>query len=351
MVKAALRTLAHLELHSPDNCVGPAGAPLDGAPVALLGYAAPMGIGRPTHRAHRALIILLLAAAAGTGCSGKAGSGGAGGSVPGDAVQIEGVIAFAYDYGGPGPEGIQLTGPIGVVSTAGAQYQLAPMRDGILDGVSSDAIYALTGVPVVRVEPAGAPPPIQKVPRWFKLYAVQLKQQFTADDQQLLKAAKDNDYATAQALIAKGANVHVRSTSFETPLLAVLSWPHPDGDSDTLLDPTATARALIERGADVNASNDFGWTPLHDAASHGLTEIAEALLARGAKVRAATRDGTTPLHIAARRGAKSLPVARLLLAAGADLTGRDAEGKTPIDFADEATRRALSGMVAEPRSP
>ena len=63
---------------------------------------------------------------------------------------------------------------------------------------------------------------------------------------------------------------------------------------------------LLGNEADVNAKNKYGWTPLHDAASRGGTEIAELLLQHGADVNAKDKEKWTALHKAARRGRTEL---------------------------------------------
>lgn len=56
---------------------------------------------------------------------------------------------------------------------------------------------------------------------------------------------------------------------------------------------------LLERGADVNAANDRGWTPMHDAAYCGHTEMVRALLGTAGRVDlSAHGDGGTPLAVA-----------------------------------------------------
>ena len=48
---------------------------------------------------------------------------------------------------------------------------------------------------------------------------------------------------------------------------------------------------LIEQGHPVNVRDFAGWTPLHEACSHGFTEIAQMLLDAGAKIN--DRGGTS----------------------------------------------------------
>ena len=79
----------------------------------------------------------------------------------------------------------------------------------------------------------------------------------------------------------------------------------------------------LAAGTDVNAKDDDGWTPLHNA---GTKEVAELLIAEGADVNAKDDDGTTPLDWAIRR--KHSETADLLRKHGGK-TGEElkAEGK------------------------
>jgi ankyrin repeat protein len=55
---------------------------------------------------------------------------------------------------------------------------------------------------------------------------------------------------------------------------------------------------LIEHGADVNARQQAGFTPLHEAAASGKLEFAHLFLDHGADVNAKTDDGKTALTLA-----------------------------------------------------
>jgi len=57
----------------------------------------------------------------------------------------------------------------------------------------------------------------------------------------------------------------------------------------------------MRAGADVNAKNNLGGTPLHEAAASGHKEIVEVLVTKGADVNA-NIGGWTPLHLAVDEG-------------------------------------------------
>jgi ankyrin repeat protein len=63
-----------------------------------------------------------------------------------------------------------------------------------------------------------------------------------------------------------------------------------------------TAQLLLDHGADVNATQAGGYTPLHQAAAAGLTEMAQLLLKAGANPAARCDQGKTPADYARERG-------------------------------------------------
>jgi len=123
-------------------------------------------------------------------------------------------------------------------------------------------------------------------------------------------------------------------------------------------------KALVERkGADVNTLNDFGGSPLSEAAGLGYIDLVKYLLSVGAKLQlpeqkesvlhAAVRSGSTELvkvildagaavndvesldetalHVAAEDD--RVEIVRVLLAAGADPNAKRIFDETPIDVA------------------
>jgi ankyrin repeat protein len=108
-----------------------------------------------------------------------------------------------------------------------------------------------------------------------------------------------------------------------------------------------TARLLVERHADVNqaARNAFAVAPLHAALAGGQPSLVEEFLARGADVNARQQLGFTPLHEAAH--SDDVEMARLLLDGGADPSitaddGRDS-AKLAADEGNERVAALLSG--------
>ncbi|MDE2717184.1 MAG: ankyrin repeat domain-containing protein [Chloroflexota bacterium] len=95
------------------------------------------------------------------------------------------------------------------------------------------------------------------------------------------------------------------------------------------LNDTDRLRELIDEDAEiVDATNDYGMTPLHWAARAGSMECAELLLERGPLVNLQNKARRTPLQLAAE--ADRADIIRLLARHGADLNTQDRKGRTPL---------------------
>ncbi|MBQ9243777.1 MAG: ankyrin repeat domain-containing protein [Proteobacteria bacterium] len=171
----------------------------------------------------------------------------------------------------------------------------------------------------------------------------------------LLDAARQGDVNKVKALIDKGADVNTKDKfSGNTPLHLAVIRGHLE-----------VIKLLISSNANVNARTNFGTSPLHFAFNR--TESMEAvklLISSGADVNAKDDFGSTPLHEAAfgqnlvvleesdatekdkreltERYANAM---EMLIAAGADISAKDNDGKTPLDVAVEKNRGALANVL------
>lgn len=104
-------------------------------------------------------------------------------------------------------------------------------------------------------------------------------------------AAKANDAARVQELLAAGAKLEARDGAQRTALLAATH--------DNAID---AARVLIEAGANVNAKDNIRDTPYLYAAAEDRLEILRMTLAAGADLKDTNRYGGTGLIPAAHHG-------------------------------------------------
>ncbi len=136
----------------------------------------------------------------------------------------------------------------------------------------------------------------------------------------LYEAAADGDIELVKSLISSGADVNATNDWGWTPLYvaAVIG----NGDIVNL---------LIAKGAHVDEPNQPRETPLHLAVSNGHRDIVELLIEKGADFRAADEDGVTPLHTTAEHG--YIDIATLLIDKGADVNAKDKWIWTPLHYA------------------
>ena len=122
-------------------------------------------------------------------------------------------------------------------------------------------------------------------------------------------AIRNNDLKHLESLVRDGADVNVKDSKGETPLMYAAVAGSPEA-----------MRFLVDHGADVNARNEIGATALIWSA----TDLAKVrlLVDHGADVNMATKRGRTALLIAAMSD-HSADIARLLLSKGADAKARD----------------------------
>jgi len=139
------------------------------------------------------------------------------------------------------------------------------------------------------------------------------------------------------------AVLHTRDRSVDlilSPFNSLYQWCRTTEDKPEHLDSHPMLNSIVNR-ADRN-----GWTPLMVACYHGNSEAIETLLEWGADVNQSNLRGTTPLMYAKDcRSRNAQAIVRQVLDAGADVTVRDAYGKTVIDYASENNQQAFLRQI------
>ncbi|MEU4451791.1 ankyrin repeat domain-containing protein [Nocardioides sp. NPDC023903] len=166
-------------------------------------------------------------------------------------------------------------------------------------------------------------------------------------NEELIKAAWDNDVARARQLVQAGADVNYEDDTQQSAYLIAASEGYVD-----LLDLT------LRNGAKVNAKDSYNGTALIRAAERGHADIVGRLVQAGIDLDHVNNLGWTALHeavVLGDDGPDAADTVRVLVAAGVDISieaGRD--GKTALEHAEErgfdaivSTLRTASAEVAD----
>ena len=93
-------------------------------------------------------------------------------------------------------------------------------------------------------------------------------------------------------LLGHGADAKSTDSLGNSPLHFAAQWPYATEWGVELV------KLLFEKEANFNLPNNYGRTPLYNAAEYGTPEVVQALIDRGAKAVWSDEKGTTPLEVA-----------------------------------------------------
>lgn len=150
----------------------------------------------------------------------------------------------------------------------------------------------------------------------------------------LHNAVGSYSYDAVQRFLENKADVNATDDFGNTPLHEAVK-----------IDSKEIVLLLIRYGAKVNATNNYGDTPLHEAAKEGSEDIISILIDQGAGVNATNRYGKTPLHKAARTGSEESIFK--LIDQGAYVNATDRYGRTPLHYAIARNSHDLKGIGAQ----
>jgi ankyrin repeat protein len=105
--------------------------------------------------------------------------------------------------------------------------------------------------------------------------------------------------------------------------------------------------ALLEHGASASQPDADGWTPLHLASYEGNYEAAKLLIERGCSISVQDKDGDTPLHDACHCYGGTERIVRLLLESGANPATKNNTGHTPLHIASYYSNYEVVSLLLE----
>lgn len=149
----------------------------------------------------------------------------------------------------------------------------------------------------------------------------------------LASAAFGHHADAVEFLLRLGARADARDTEGGTALHS-MCWQGEYQDEDVNRACERIIRALVAAGVPIDAVDEDGQTPMHEAAGGdwGNPTAIRTLLDLGAKVDPEDHDANTPLMVAARSG--EVACIKLLCEAGADPRKKNGEGLTALDEAE-----------------
>ncbi|CAK9254349.1 unnamed protein product, partial [Sphagnum jensenii] len=102
---------------------------------------------------------------------------------------------------------------------------------------------------------------------------------------------------------------------------------------------------LIEQGANVNVKDNYGRTPLGEAAWPGHLNVVKWLIELGEDVNTKDNDGTAPLALAADFG--KVNAAQILLEYGADINAQNTKSMTVLNWAMQNSHLEFAAVLLD----
>lgn len=152
----------------------------------------------------------------------------------------------------------------------------------------------------------------------------------------LVDAVRDRNSKAVDALLSTGQRVDVNQRSMDGT--TALHWAVYHDDFPLM-------ERLIRAGARTNVQNDYGASPMSEAAVVGDVKVLKRLLAAGADVESPNADGQTALMILARTS--NVEAAKLLIAHHANVNAREQwHGQTALMWAAAQAQPPMVRLLA-----
>lgn len=172
----------------------------------------------------------------------------------------------------------------------------------------------------------------------------------------IIKACEKGNLQIVRFLVEKGADVNVRTqgdgqTPLHTAFFIDSTLPQKLSDAERESQIREMIQYLVEQGANVNAKGGFCLAPLHQAVSHGNTEIVKYLIQYGADVNLFLEDvdenesRATALGCAVQEN--NLEIAKLLIKHGANPLVGNEISITPMEEALELKNEEILQLLKE----
>jgi len=149
----------------------------------------------------------------------------------------------------------------------------------------------------------------------------------------LIHSSLFDRYELSRFLIEHGADINIQCNSLTTPLYFA-----------ALNNNLEYLNYLLSAGADIDTPDFLSRTPLYVAVRDGYPEIVKKMIEYGADFR--FKDiylNRTLLHLAAIQG--HIEIVEVLILEGMDVNGKDAGGRTPLDYANRYVHKKVVDLL------